>query len=64
MGLQTSFYSDNMNNRLILVRLVGWDMRSSCFYQVISETMTGDQWNNDRLDRPGGPIWALTDPYH
>ena len=44
---KTSFYNYNTNNRLILARQVGWDMRSSCFYQVISkqclairETMT------------------------
>ena len=36
---KTSFYSGNTNNMLILARHVSWDMRSSCFYQVISETM-------------------------
>ena len=64
------FYSYNTNNRLILAHHVGWYMRSSCFWQVIIETMTGDQWNNDWLDRPEGPDRAddrskgLTDPYH
>ena len=67
---KTGFYIYNTNNRLILARHVGWDMRSSCFWQVIIETMTGDQWNNDRSDRPEGPDRAddrskgLTDPYH
>ena len=30
-------------------------MHRSCFSQVIGQTMTGNQWNNDRSDRPGGP---------
>ena len=66
---KTNFYSYNTSNMLILACHVGLDMRSSCFSQVISQTMTGNQWNNDRSDRPGGPdhsdnIWALTDLYH
>ena len=67
---KTSFYIYNTNNRLILACQVGRDMHSSCFWQVIIETMTGDQWNNDQSDRPEGPDraddWSkgLIDPYH
>ena len=52
---KTNFYSYNTNNRLIYARHMSCGMRSSYFYQVTGETMTGDQWNNDQSDRPGGP---------
>ena len=50
---KTGFYIYNTNNRLILARHVGWDMRSSCFWQVIIETITGNQWNNTSLAAKG-----------
>ena len=35
MRLQNLSYSDNTNNRLILARHVGWDIRSSCFTRYL-----------------------------
>ena len=36
-----SFYFNNTKDRLVLTRHVGWDMRSSCLWHVIIETMIG-----------------------